>query len=289
LSGPLSAPGELRTVADLAFLGADRRTGDLDIDLQDVRWVAPAGVVALLAQCLGAQRVGRRAAVRLPRDPDVLAYFDRIGMYDELVENGWSVAPGALAPADYRIHHHVPVMRITDFAELEELGNRLEGALRAAGLGNLTEPIFTVASELSGNARDHGSDCYAVLQTHTGRSSGTPGVHLAVADFGPGFAANLRPVLGDLPAEECIARAFKEGVTSRKEPYRGYGLHHVALAIAGIPGASIEIASGGGLVRLAGSRLDARTFTELPFTVASASFPVPLPDTEVGHGAAPER
>ena len=289
MSGPLLPPTELRTVADLAFLSADRRAGDLTIDLHDVRWVAPAGVVALLAQCLGAQRAGRRAAVRLPRDPAVLAYFDGIGMYDELVVNGWSVAPGARAPAAYRIHHHVPVMRITDFAELEEMGIRLEGALRAAGLASLIEPIFTVASELSGNARDHGSDCYAVLQTHTGRTSGTPGVHLAVADFGPGFAANLRPVLGDLPPEECIARAFEEGITSRAEPYRGYGLHHVALAIGAIPGATLDIASGGGLVRLVGSRLDARHFADLPFTVASASFPVPLPVSEVGHGAAPER
>ena len=96
-------------------------------------------------------------------------------------------------------------------------------------------------------------------------------------------------MLGDLPPEECIARAFEEGITSRAEPYRGYGLHHVALAIGAIPGATLDIASGGGLVSLSNSRMQASPFAHLPFTVASAYFPVPLLDTEVGHGAAPER
>ncbi|MCL6644241.1 MAG: aldo/keto reductase, partial [Dehalococcoidia bacterium] len=36
MSGPLVAPGELRTVADLASLGADSRAGDLEIDLHEV-------------------------------------------------------------------------------------------------------------------------------------------------------------------------------------------------------------------------------------------------------------
>lgn len=287
MSGNLAAPRELRTLHDLEFLAGTGAAPSLFVDLRPVEWVAPAAVAAILATCLKAQRSGREVRVRLPDASEVLGYLDRIGMHDELQRQGWTIPNAARAPQAYRIHHHVPVTRVTSDQELETLAQRVEEALSRAGLSSLHDPVFMVFSELTANARDHGSDCYALLQTHTGRSSGTPGVHLAVADFGPGFAQNLRPVLGAIAPEQFIIEAFREGVTSRREPYRGYGLSHVAQGIRAFRGAVLEIASDGGHVRLQGDAFTGARFPALPFTVASASFPVSFRDTEETDGAAP--
>lgn len=287
MSGKLAAPRELRTLVDLGFLADAGDAGPLIVDLSAVSWVAPAAVAAILATCLKAQQSGREVQVQLPEDSSVLGYLDRIGMHDELQRQGWTIPTAARAPDAYQIHHHVPVTRVTSDQELEALGQRAREALSRAGFSSLNDPVFTVFSELTANAREHGSDCYALLQTHTGRTSGTPGIHLAVADFGPGFAQNLRPVLGELAPEAYIMKAFEEGVTSRPEPYRGFGLHHVARGIGEFRGAALEIASDGGHVRFDGATFSGTAFPVLPFTVASASFPVSLRDTEETDGAAP--
>lgn len=140
------------------------------------------------------------------------------------------------------------------------------------------DAVFTVVSELTANAHQHGRGCYVMAQTHTGRESGQPGLELAIADIGPGFADTLR-AYGTLTEADALARAFEEQVTGTGDSHRGFGLYWVRDAVSGYPAAAtIEIASFDGFVRLTkGSGLYQEVIPDSHGVFATARFSYQTP------------
>lgn len=277
----LTAPARLREPLDLSFLGAAAHARDgLEIDLGGVGWVSPAGVAGLLATCLGADTNVLGATVLLPESREVRTYLGQIGFLAELERNGW-VGDGEpdLDPAA-AIGPHLPVTRLTTENEVVEASERLPAMLDEAGLaGDLSISLVDVLAEVAGNACEHGSECYAVAQVYSGARSGTPGVHLAVADFGAGFAETLHENHGPMTDGEAIVRALEEQVSGTGHPRRGFGLSQIVDVIDAAPGNVLHIVSRSGRITRSGGRVEPHENTTPLFhgTLVSVSIPRKLP------------
>ena len=273
----VTAPPQIRELEELAFLSTAHRAREhLEIDLRKVEWISPLGVVAVLATCLRASRAELAATVYPPRNEDVFAYLVQIGFAAELERNGWT-GPGDSETTDTAaIGPHLPVSRLTTEMEVEAAAEVLRGALSDARLaGGLSEDLSTIATELTANAREHGEDCYAVAQIHTGARSRTPGVHLAVADFGPGFASTLQEHHGEMSDSEAIVLGFEAGVSGTGDRYRGNGLAYIAEAVDKYHDNVLHVASQTGYVVRRGGEFQVIEGVAFPGTLASAYLPVP--------------
>ena len=292
----VTAPREIREPEDLAFLStAHRARKRLEIDLTDVEWISPLGVVAVLATCLRAEASALGVAVCLPHNREVRTYLGHIGLLRELDRSNWTLtrrpSPEEVDPTQREPYYwseiedieidpdatfapHLPVSRLTTLREVDIAADRLEDALRAAPhiRGGLFDELMTVAVELSANAREHGSDCYAVAQVHTGRRSSSPGVRLAVADFGVGLAETLQEHHGEMTDGDAIIRAFEEQVSGTGRSERGFGLTQVAEIVDGGATNVLHVISHSGHVVRSGGEFRVTESEALLFrgTLASA-------------------
>lgn len=276
----VDAPQEVRGADDILFLcrGFRART-NLTIDLRGVRWISPLGVVAVLSTALAAQHRAIRVTVDAPSNQTARTYLDRIGFWDELSRQGWEADGDMDFDDGYQVQACMPVSPLSSEREVEEATNKLSEDLKSALAPGMHERVWTVAIELTQNAREHGSPCYMVVQTHTGRSSGTPGIHVAVSDFGPGFAESLRPVTGKLEDDAAIIRAFEERVSGTGLPERGFGLGYILDEIDRHPGAMLVIVSRTATVtRTAGKFHVVPDKLDFRGTLASAYFPYRPPE-----------
>jgi hypothetical protein len=153
---------------------------------------------------------------------------------------------------------------------MEAAADRLTEALQMSGSpAELLTVTYDVLAELTNNAREHGSPCYVVAQTHTGNTSGTPGVHLEVADFGPGFCSTL--VSYEPQSEtDAVVRAFEDRVSRTGDPRRGFGLGWILNHVDAYPGAVLQIVSRDGLVRREAGAFDCSTGGDCKGVLASA-------------------
>ena len=270
------APTEIREPEDLAFLStAHRARKRLEIDLGAVEWIFPLGVVAVLATCLRADAASLHTTVYLPEKRDVRTYLAQVGFLGELERRDWAVDEDIDIDLTAEIEPCLTVSRVTTDDEVEAAGDNLTEALRLAGLsGGFADDLWTIAAELTANAREHGEDCYAVAQTYTGSRSGTPGVQIAVADFGVGFAKTLQEHHGPMTDDKAIIHGFEERVSGTGESYRGNGLGYVAQAIDRHPDNVLHIVSQKGHVLRAGGELQVVQRLQFQGTLASAYLPV---------------
>ena len=316
----LTAPAEIREPGDLRFLGAAHLANDdLEIDLTDVEWISPLGVVAVLATCLRADQAATDAKVSLPENRSVRSYLAAVRLFDELAVHGWtftndgllddqiaqagrqgwsehgdidveafagmSALPergkprgGTVGDIDIdpglSFAPYLPVSRLTTLREVDVAADRLEDAVRAAPdlRGGVFDELLTIAVELTANAREHGSDCYAVAQAHSGRTSGTPGVLIAVADFGEGIAHSLREHHGAMSDGKAIDYAFTEQVSGTGQGERGFGLTQIAEIFDRNPASVLHIISQSGHLVRTGQKVDVSESDTLlfPGTLATA-------------------
>lgn len=133
-------------------------------------------------------------------------------------------------------------------------------------------------TELTNNAWQHGSPCYVVAQTHTGNTSGTPGLHLGIADFGDGFARSL---VSYHPRDEATAilLAFEEGVSGTGDGARGLGLAHALDAVDEYGGSELFVVSHRAMVKRTGREFQAVMGPDCQGVFVSAYFPfAPTPN-----------
>lgn len=239
------APHELRSVADLAFLaGANRARAQLTIDLSQVTWISPLGVVSILATSMRARDIALGCTVLLPEDRHARLYLGAIGLNRELEAQGWRGDAAGSGPGPGSVRACLPVTPLRTERDIEIAANGLWEAFESARLpGNLFPDAIDLFIELSGNAREHGSPCYAVAQTHSGATSGTPGIHLAVGDFGAGFAASLRAHHGPMNDVRAMSKAFEEGISGTGQAERGFGLGFILDYVDRYDGSSLELVS----------------------------------------------
>ena len=273
----VTAPAQIREPEDLAFLSATALDEErLEIDLTDIEWISPLGVVAVLATCLRADEASLHTTVELPENLAARTYLAQIGLVAELARCEWTVPDNIDIDPNADIGPHLPVSRLTTEREVVAASYQLDDALHRASLaGGLFDDLIDVAVELAGNAREHGSNCYTVAQTHTGRRSGTPGLHLAVADFGAGFSQTLREIYGEMTDSEAIIRAFEEQVSGTGQSRRGFGLTQIAGVVDMAPDNVLHIVSRSGHVVRSGRRFTSTESESLLFPGTLASVYVP--------------
>lgn len=293
----VTAPREIKEPEDLSFLStAHLAEGALEIDLTDVEWISPLGVVAVLATCLRADQETLDATVHLPENLEVSTYLAAIGLLEEVERHGWSLqrdVPEEVLPgqtpgtgwtqsldlhidAEAQFAPHLPVSRLATEPEVVEASYKLDEALHSASLsGGLFDDLIDVAVELAGNAWEHGSHCYVVAQTHTGRRSRAPGLQLAVADFGVGFARKLQARYGEMPNSEAIVHAFEEQVSGTGDKKRGFGLSQIAGIVDMAPDNVLHIVSWTGHVRRSAGQVHASESASVLFPGTAASVYVP--------------
>ena len=245
------------------------------MDLRKVLWMSPAGLVALLALRTRAERDGLLELTFLaPADQHVLRYLIHIGFVQELVQRGVEVVEANPSGADLsEIRACLPVTYVTGEFEMETAANALLDTLDAIGAPpHVRHATYLVMTELTNNAWQHGSPCYVVAQTHSGQTSGTPGLHLAIADFGDGFAASLRDFK---PSNEraAILMAFEERVTSTGDRNRGLGLTHTLDAVDGYPDSRLSVVSGNVMVVREKREFEAYTGPDCGGVFVAAYFP----------------
>ncbi len=268
------APKEIRSATDVRCFAFPNAATESRVDLSEVEWISPLGVVALLAQCLMATSKGIVVTVRLPADRSVRSYLSRIGFYAALRSQGVPVEEESLAldPA-YSVRACLPVTKVTREIEMETAANHLQEALsETRAPGHLRTVVYDVIAELTNNAREHGSPCYVVAQTHSGTTSGTPGIHIAIADFGAGFRSTLH-AYSPRSETDAILKSFKDQVSGTGDPYRGMGLGWVLRHIDDYPGAVLELISRNGSVRRAAEAFSRSRNPDCRGVLATAYFP----------------
>jgi anti-anti-sigma regulatory factor len=231
-----------RLMRQLKDLG-EMATGDIAIDLEEVRFVDPYGMVGLLALARFLRQRGLSPILMLPRSGDVMNYLDRMD-FSRHAEQLCSLDLATLwAEAEYsRSTHSDVLLEITPITRSEDI-HYIVDRVRERAQTILSQNLhyaqtaidgFVVAlSEVCQNIPEHSEDVgYVAIQKYFyGRRLGKNVVKIAVMDLGVGFQASLAPRYALRTAAwtdvAALRLAIFEGATRYDDPGRGQGLSAV--------------------------------------------------------------
>jgi anti-anti-sigma regulatory factor len=229
----------MRQLKDLAEMA----TGDIAIDLEEVRFVDPYGMVGLLALARFLRQRGLSPILMLPRSGDVMNYLDRMD-FSRHAEQLCSLDLATLwAEGEYsRSTHSDVLLEITPITRSEDI-HYIVDRVRERAQTILSQNLhyaqtaidgFVVAlSEVCQNIPEHSEDVgYVAIQKYFyGRRLGKNVVKIAVMDLGVGFQASLAPRYALRTAAwtdvAALRLAIFEGATRYDDPGRGQGLSAV--------------------------------------------------------------
>jgi len=216
----LVAPRRISQAGDVHFFSPPPGAARVLMDLSHVEWIAPIGIVGLLALRHRAERDGSHALrIIASKHQTVRRYLAEAGFVSLLKDSGAEVDPGLTRGMEEPARPLLAARFVRHEAEMERVANALWDLLdRVHAPTEVIDSAYNVMAEVTNNAREHGEGCYVMAQTHSGATSGTPGVHIAVADLGPGFEATLA-AYSPTTERDAITRAFDEGVTATRDPY----------------------------------------------------------------------
>jgi anti-anti-sigma regulatory factor len=213
------------------------------IDLEQVRFVDPYGMVGLLAMARFLRQRDFEPVLMLPRSEEVMKYLDRMD-FSRHAEHLCSLDLTTLWPdGEYsRSTHSDVLLEITPITRAEDI-HYIVDRVRERAQTILSQNLhyeqsaidgFVVAlSEVCQNIPEHSEDVgYVAIQKYFyGRRLGKNLVKIAVMDLGIGFRTSLAPkyatqstVWSDLLA---LRLATFEGASRYDDPGRGQGLSAV--------------------------------------------------------------
>lgn len=239
--------------ADLAL---HLRPGEpLTVDATRLQFISPLDLAAVSALAQAASVMSGESVLRLPSDPRVASYLQRMDLLAQLPEGATVV--GAV-PFDDRRDHRATLLETTLLTPetADDVGERI-GLLAVANLG--ASPGAQVArsvGELIDNAVSHGcgpGGAYIAAQTYTGKTTGTRRLEVAICDNGIGVLAHLsrNPDHADLAdSETALRRALRRGISGTGGG-RGNGLPDLLSQAGGTGPTRLVLRSGHGLVRAA--------------------------------------
>jgi anti-anti-sigma regulatory factor len=218
-------------------------TGQIIIDLEQVRFVDPYGMLGLLALARFLRQRGCEPVLMLPRADEVMKYLDRMdfsrhaeGLCAMDLTTLWSDGEYSRSP------HSDVLLEITPIAHSEDIHYIVE-RVRERAQTILSQNLhyeqaaidgFVVAlSEVCQNIPEHSEDVgYVAIQKYFyGRRLGKNLVKIAVMDLGVGFRTSLGPKYAAQSAEwsdlTALWLAIFEGVSRYDDPGRGQGLSAV--------------------------------------------------------------
>jgi anti-anti-sigma regulatory factor len=218
-------------------------TGEILIDLEQVRFVDPYGMVGLLALARFLRQRALKPVLLLPRSDEVMKYLDRMD-FSRHAEQLCAIDLTTLWPdGEYsRSAHSDVLLEITPIARSEDI-HYIVDRVRERAQTILSQNLhyaqaaidgFVVAlSEVCQNIPEHSGDVgYVAIQKYFyGRRLGKNVVKIAVMDLGVGFRASLAPKYAaqadDWTDVKALRLAIFEGVSRYDDPGRGQGLSAV--------------------------------------------------------------
>jgi anti-anti-sigma regulatory factor len=218
-------------------------TGQIIIDLEQVRFVDPYGMLGLLALARFLRQRDCEPVLMLPRAEEVMKYLDRMD-FSRHAERLCAMDLTTLwSDGEYsRSPHSDVLLEITPIAHSEDI-HYIVDRVRERAQTILSQNLhyeqaaidgFVVAlSEVCQNIPEHSEDVgYVAIQKYFyGRRLGKNLVKIAVMDLGVGFRTSLGPKYAAQSAEwsdlTALRLAIFEGVSRYDDPGRGQGLSAV--------------------------------------------------------------
>jgi len=217
--------------------------GQMIIDLEQLRFVDPYGMVGLLVLARFLRQRSCEPVLMLPRSDEVMKYLDRMD-FSRHAERLCAIDLTTLWPdGEYsRSAHSDVLLEITPIARSEDI-HYIVDRVRERAQTILSQNLhyeqaaidgFVVAlSEVCQNIPEHSEDVgYVAIQKYFyGRRLGKNLVKIAVMDLGVGFRASLAPKYAAQSAEwsdlTALRLAIFEGASRYDDPGRGQGLSAV--------------------------------------------------------------
>ncbi len=225
------------------------------LDLCQVEFVYPSGIVGMALFLRSAQeRIGRKLVISGCKD-NILAYLHRINFFDTCRE--WATCTMEV-PSDSELARSeastnlLELRPIRNHDEVNLAANRAQEIIRSwltldsSQLNNLV----IVLSEMGGNVCDHSNDYgFICIQKYLHRLRGIVVVRIAVGDMGIGIRRSLMRRYRNIGSTSiAYVKAALQGKTSRPgRSIRGNGFQRVQEIVKGCRG-SLFVRSGDGAV-----------------------------------------
>jgi hypothetical protein len=228
---------------------------DLVIDACDLAFASPLDLTAMVAAAHVARKAGP-VTLRVPSDISVAAYLQRMDVARRLPPS--AKIEGSF-PSETRAQLMGSLLEVTrlDAESAEDVGASVGRLVTDHFPDSRGRHVFGAVGELLDNAASHGTSdigAFVAAQTYTGKTSGSRGFEVAVADTGMGVLAHLRqnPEFKGLnSAAQALAAALEPGVSGAPNK-RGYGLGDLIGAAAASGQIEFHLRSGDAGIRVTG-------------------------------------
>lgn len=254
-------------------------TAGLVIDLTEVSFITPYGLVVLCLLGRYARTFFPLVEYRLPRSPALRRYLGRMGFAGGMAGIA-DLAGEAAVPADRERRESEALLELTRIEEradvelvLGQIAARVE-AILASELHYTPVEInrFTnVVAELGHNILDHSLNWgYVAAQRYQDPQTGAKYAVIGVGDLGIGIKKSLaqRYEVGEWTHGQAILNALKKNCS--RDPSRGLGLY-VVEQICRRYGGSLHLKSGDTRVYIRGRRHTEYPSAYFPGTLLSIS------------------
>ncbi|NUR97552.1 MAG: hypothetical protein HOV67_20135 [Kribbellaceae bacterium] len=254
-----------RPLAEAAYL-AGLGSNSLVIDATRLAFACPLDLAGIVATAHGAASDSIRVTLKLPTDPNVASYLQRMDVLRQM-------------PSRTRIHGRVPpdargdrrgrLMEVTalNVQTVDDMSEKV-GPLVTSFYESCSDQtgaaIFRACSELMSNATEHGAStrgAFMAAQVYSGDTTDGPRLEFAVCDTGIGVMNHLRrnERYAHIRRDElAIAKALEKGVSGIGGDLRGNGLNDAVEDARSTGRIDLQIRSGLGEVRVTGSATDRR-------------------------------
>jgi len=223
-------------IADVAQV----RDGKILFDARRLRWVDPAGMIALLA--LGRQvlnRTGELPTLQLPEGGDIPGYLARMAFFEASrdIFRQEERPPRRAARASEILLEVTPIQENRDVHELVERVQERAAVILGRTLHlppTAVVPFAVILSEVCQNILEHaeGPGWVAAQTYHWSRRLGRQVLVLAVGDVGRGFRGSLSAEYSGRYGSRwndatALEAAFIHGMTRFPDQGRGHGIQQI--------------------------------------------------------------
>lgn len=201
-------------------------------DMQEVSFVEPCGVMALLTAARHCTDVSGRRVILINIKEDVYLYLDRMNLFS--LAGRWLTPLKSAAGRWSRSSYTANLLELTTVGGSDDVEEVIERASRIFA-PCLTEDelgsLLSMLSELCSNIFEHSRDPYGcvLIQKYHQEQRQRESVRLSVGDMGRGVRANLTEAHGAFGGEGPLEyiRAAMNGRSSRSSGRGGLGLLNV--------------------------------------------------------------
>jgi hypothetical protein len=244
---------------DLLIEGLPDDDEEVVVDLTEVEFADPSGLVSLATACLEAIGMGNNLAVLGPVNRNVANYLLRMGFRDLLRDEGvrlpggfgkWQVSARPLAD-------HLLELQAVTAGNATTIGEQLVAIGREAGIpASVLQPAFLGLAESVDNTLQHsGTDRAIAMAQRYRNQSGRLRVEVAVGDIGLGLRRTLRRGRTVADDAAAVTLAVTKGISRFAGSRHGNGLSNVVEAVCERAGGRFEIRSGDASLLIRSSRL----------------------------------